>query len=240
VIYTLFFRRYAPFATFGGGFEGDHRKSASTSLLATARTIGIVSFAPGNVGPVRGSSSGTAFSGAGARVERMLGRHFSKVTSTVTVSSRTIDHVRFSAQTAGANPIVPLAPTIDTFVDFDALFRDRALILSGTVRGDDFPNVEVFAVDAKGQSVLLFEFATSGGQNTGPITRLAGDHSNQTLGSRVVVDPTQPICLGSVGRLDFLTGNPPPETPPGDQAHRADHPFYRSEFLEPSVNGLNR
>ncbi len=69
--YSLVFRRYAPFATFGGGFEGDNRTVASTSLAATARTIGVIGFSPGSVGPLNTSSSGTAFSGAGALVKNL-------------------------------------------------------------------------------------------------------------------------------------------------------------------------
>lgn len=115
--YALFFRRYAPFASFGGGFEGDHRTSSSTILTATARTVGAISFAPGHVDPISGSSSGTAFVGAGALVERLLGRHISKVTASVSVSTATLGCIRFSAQTAGANPMIPLAPAIDTYVD---------------------------------------------------------------------------------------------------------------------------
>src|SRR5262245_25276643 len=131
MIYTLFFRRYAPFDTFGGGFEGDRRKGASTSLTDSARTIGHISFAPGNVGGMSSGSSGTAFAGAGAFVERLLGRHVSKVTSSVTVKTRSVDQLHFTAQTAGANPMVPLAPDIDTFVDIGVLFRRQALEISG-------------------------------------------------------------------------------------------------------------
>jgi hypothetical protein len=183
MIYGLFFRRYAPFDTFGGGFEGDHRTAASTRLTDTARTVGALNFAPGNVGNMRGESSGTTFAGLGAYVERLLGRHFSKVTSSVSVSTRSLDCLRFTAQTAGANPMVPGAPAIDTFLDMTVLFRKQALVLEGTLRGDSFPNAEVFVTDARGQSVLLLAYATDAGRNTGPMTRLAGDHSEQRLGS---------------------------------------------------------
>ena len=183
MIYGLFFRRYAPFATFGGGFEGDNRDTGSTSLSASARTIGALNFAPGNVGNMIGDSSGTSYAGFGAFVERMLGRHVSHVTSSVSVSTRTVDTLRFTAQTAGANPMVPLAPAIDTFLDMQIVFRDQAIEFSGKMRGDDFPNAELFVTDATGQAVMLFEFATSGGRTTGPMTRLAGDHSSVVLGS---------------------------------------------------------
>lgn len=183
MIYGLFFRRYAPFATFGGGFEGDDRSNSSTSLTATARTIGSLMFAPGNVSDVSGASSGTAFSGLGAKVQRLLGNHLSKVTASVAVSTRSLDCLRFVAETSGANPMIPAAPAIDTYLDMEITFRGQAIVLSGTLRGDDFPNAEVFVTDATGQAVLVFEFATDGGQTTGPMTRLAGDHSGQVLGT---------------------------------------------------------
>ena len=78
--------------------------------------------------------------------------------------------------------MVPMAPTIDTFVDAYVIFRERTLQIEGTVRGDDFPNAEVFVVDRMGGSVLLFDFKTSGGQQTGPMTRLWGAHEKQLLG----------------------------------------------------------
>src|SRR5205085_12650188 len=59
--YTLVFRRYAPFEAFGGGFEGDGRTGPSTRLTDTARTSGIIGFAPGRVGELKAGSSGTAF-----------------------------------------------------------------------------------------------------------------------------------------------------------------------------------
>jgi hypothetical protein len=181
--YAFFFRRYAPFESFGLGFEGDSRSGASTSLTATARTIGALNFAPGSVGELTGTSSGTTYTGFGARVSQLLGRYHSKVTSSVSVKTRSTDCVRFTAQTAGANPMIPGAPDIDTYVDVEILFRPKALVISAAVRGDDFPNCEVFVTDSKGRACLLLDFATSGGRNTGPMTRLAGDNATQVIGS---------------------------------------------------------
>jgi hypothetical protein len=79
--------------------------------------------------------------------------------------------------------MIPKAPAIDTFLDFQVVFRKHTLELSGTLRGDNFPNAEVFVTDATGQAALIFEFATDGGQTTGPMTRLAGDNSGQQLGT---------------------------------------------------------
>lgn len=94
--------------------------------------------------------------------------------------------------TAGANPLVPGAPDIDTFIDVSARFGSTAITIDGTVRGDTFPNAEVFVVDAVGNRVLLWDYATTGDQNTGPMTRLAGSHSSATLGSFSVRLPIGP------------------------------------------------
>jgi hypothetical protein len=44
-VYFLVVRRYAPFSSFDGGFEGDSRTEATVNPMATARTIGVVAFA---------------------------------------------------------------------------------------------------------------------------------------------------------------------------------------------------
>jgi len=182
-MYWLVFRRYAPFESFGGGFEGDNRKTASTSITDSARTVGAVEFAPGQIGQVRGFSSGTEYVGVGKKIAEALGRHFSKVNASVSVKSKSVDTLRFSAQTSGANPMVPLAPAIDTFIDARITFAERRLQIQGTVRGDDFPNAEIFIIDRFGGAALLFEFETTGGKETGPMTRLWGAHKKQVIGS---------------------------------------------------------
>lgn len=180
--FLLVFRRYAPFAEFGFGFEGDHRTEASTSLDATARTTGKVPFARGSIGTIDATSSGTQYTGGGDWLRKLGGRHMSDVARTIAQKTIGPTFISFSASTAGANPMVPGAPAIDTFVDFRAEWIGTGMRFSGTVRGDDFPNAEVFVVDAKGVGCLLFDGRTTGGQNTGPMTRLAGAHAAQALG----------------------------------------------------------
>ena len=79
--------------------------------------------------------------------------------------------------------MVPAAPDIDTFVDFGVEWIGNGLRFRGSVRGDDFPNAEIFVLDSKGFGCLLFDGRTTGGQDTGPLTRLAGSHESQNLGS---------------------------------------------------------
>jgi len=179
----LVFRRYAPFKQFGFGFEGDNRSGPSVSMSATARTIGMVPFERGSIGALTASSSGTEFTGAGDWLKHKAGRHTSKVSSKLVSNGVSVSAVRFTASTAGANPMVPGAPAIDTFVDFSATWIGNSIRFEGGLRGDDFPNAEVFVVDPAGKACLLFDGRTTGGQDTGPMTRLAGTHDKQKLGS---------------------------------------------------------
>jgi hypothetical protein len=193
----LLVRRYAPFATFGGGFEGDTRTEATTSPTATARTIGIVSFEPSGVLGFTSYSSGSTFEGAGPWLAEKIGRHFSKVKAELSNVSVTPGTLSFTVHTAGANPLVPIvAPDIDTYVDFKVTFGDSPRY-EGTVRGDTFPNAEVFVVEPNMREVLLFDYRTAGGRNTGPLTRLAGDNSGVVLGHFdvlvVAIGPQVPV-----------------------------------------------
>jgi hypothetical protein len=75
------------------------------------------------------------------------------------------------------------ATDIDTILDVRVEWIANTLRVQGSVRGDDFPNAEVFVLDAEEKGCLLFDGRTTGGQNSGPITRLAGAHDGQRLGS---------------------------------------------------------
>jgi hypothetical protein len=188
--FLLVFRRYAPFDVFGMGFEGDHRSGPSVSLASTARTIGIVEFIRGDILSFRSFSSGTRFVGSlatdaffmgGFNILMLRGQKFSNVTKTLT-RMVTPDSIGLSASTAGANPLVPGAPDIDTFVDFNVQWLGANLVMQGRVRGDDFPNAEVFVLDSTGTACLLFDGRTTKDKDVGPMTELAGSHETQTLG----------------------------------------------------------
>ncbi|MCW5633741.1 MAG: hypothetical protein KIT17_10430 [Rubrivivax sp.] len=182
--YTLIFRRYAPFDSFGLGFEGDGRSAASTRLDVTARTIGVVVFDEHDVTSISATSSGTEYVAAGQRVREFLGRHTSEVAANVRVIARRSGYLRFRASSAGGNPMLGfLAPNIDTFVEIGVLFFGHELLVNGIVSGDDFPNAEVFLASPGGGAQLLFDFHTTGGRHSGPFTRLAFDHEDNVLGT---------------------------------------------------------
>lgn len=183
--FFLIVRRYAPFTTFGLGFEGDVRKGASTSSTATARTIGVVSFDSRHVLGYCSFSSGSEFFGAGKWLTAKIGKHYSTVKSKVTDIK--IDPkgtgLSFIVHTAGSNPLIPIiAPDIDTFVDLKVNFFGTYNRYEGNVRGDSFPNAEVFIDEPDGKKILLFDFRTAGGRDTGP-SALFGNHSGDILGT---------------------------------------------------------
>lgn len=195
----LYMRRYAPFGTFGGGFEGDHRDGPSTDTAATARTVGVAMFGPNGVESYTGYSSGTAWMPAAALAPprlspfpypspRKINRVYGKVNTTISKLKVNGNTISFTMHTEGANPMVPGAPDIDTFVDFEACFGD-GMHYKGRVRGDSFPNAEIFVLERSGRTIPLFDFRTKGGRNTGPFSRLFGSGSDNVLGRFEVVAP---------------------------------------------------
>jgi hypothetical protein len=179
--YGLYFRRYAPFATFGFGFEGDKRSTASTSLKATSRTYGWVMFNQFEIVHRFADSSGTHYHSS---VWGEIVGH-SKVSMAVVRSSLAGPGlIEFTASTAGSNPLVPKSPDIDTTVTARFDFgQPKFMHISGEVFGDNFPNLEVFLLCYRSShAALLIDGRTTGGRNTGPMTRLSGAHSRQSLG----------------------------------------------------------
>lgn len=182
--YMLVFKRYAPFETFGFGFEGDKRTAPSSKRGATARTIGVVEFTQTSVSSkILGYSSGSRwFSDAPLT--------YSDVTAKVSTQTASGSAIAFTASTAGALPLIPGAPDIDTFVDLHAKFSPIDIAFSGKVRGDTFPNAEVWVYDgtATAKHALLFDFRTGGNRDTGPFG-LAGSHEKTILGRFQIIVP---------------------------------------------------
>jgi hypothetical protein len=200
--FGLYFRRYAPFDTFGANiialgqrFEGDKRRAASTSLKATSRTYGCVMFNMYGIVYRMAGSSGTRF-------HPLLFREIvgmAKVSMTVVRSNLAGPGLfEFTASTAGSNPLVPKSPDIDTIIKARVDFgKPRVLRLDGEVFGDNFPNLEVFLVCYRSaHTALLIDGRTTGGRDTGPYTRLLGSHSGHSLGRFSVA-----LALNETGEL---------------------------------------
>ena len=181
--WVLDFRRYAPFNSFGGGFHGDGR--SVPDYEGTSRTRGVVEF-----DPAAGTAKGTGSSGVSYHVAWPSYQKTATTSCTVSKLTRTGRDLRFTVHTAGSLPLIPGAPDIDTYIDFSVTRLGDKLVYGGLVRGDNFPNAEVFIHRAgvtKPTPVAVWHFATTGGRNTGPMTRLAGAHKYKVLGSFVGV-----------------------------------------------------
>ena len=180
MIYTVVFKRYAPFSSFGGGYHGDGR--ITPSLLRTARTWGFVTF-----GLSEGVISSSTMSSPTFKVDEPSKRKTGIPRIKVKTTRKTDTQLEFSAHTAGANPMVSLSPDIDTFLDI----RITETEIHGCLRGDDFPSAEVYLqVGASGvgslicsKSQLLYHFQTPYGGIKGPFTRLFGTHQGQWIGA---------------------------------------------------------
>lgn len=169
--FGLHFRRYAPFEKFGiPSFKGDGR-GASTSLQATSRTYGCVLFNQFGILNRFGGSSGTE--------DANLVLHFleRKAMSAVSISAERSNDAGpallvFTASTAGSNPLIPASPDIDTKVVVRVDWGSgQAMRVSGTVAGDDFPNLEVFIrCYRSGRSALIVDGRTDRNRYTGPFT----------------------------------------------------------------------
>jgi hypothetical protein len=195
--FGLYFRRYAPFSSFGRfeagrtgfDFEGDYRTTGSTSLSdpnATSRTYGFVIFNQFDIINKFSGTSGSHFRSWGSGGNTNFGDYtaHAKVSMTVVRDRLTGPGlIQFTAHTAGANPFIPGSPNIDTFVKARFSFGSKSLDVTGETFGDNFPNLEVFLhCYHNKRSALLLDGHTTGDRDSGPATRLIGAHSDQSLG----------------------------------------------------------
>ena len=197
--FALYFRRYAPFETFGylpllnmsSRFEGDNR-SASTSLNVTSRTYGAVFFDQEGVFYhfANADATKTQFDPWGvfrAPWEPSTITGHAHVAMAVDQDSTMFPgEFSFSASTAGAMPLLPnsLTPDINTFVNVTADFHfQNVLRINGEVFGDNFPNLEVFVICLRSrQTALLLDGQTTGGRDSGPLWRLNSSNNKFLLG----------------------------------------------------------
>lgn len=180
MVYTVVFKRYAPFSTFGGGFHGDGR--VLPSPFASARTWGFVSFelSQGVIG-FAAMSSPTWHKWTPGNKDTQ------KPSIKLSREKKSGTELTFTAHTAGANPQTPgyVTPAIDTFLDI----RLTPTEINGCLRGDDFPSAEVYLLSGEvnpnslqcSHHQLLCHFATPHGGLEGPATRLWGKHGGQWL-----------------------------------------------------------
>ncbi|HJZ76174.1 MAG TPA: hypothetical protein VKE51_30775 [Vicinamibacterales bacterium] len=220
-VFGFYFRRYAPWALFGGvnpytnvfgNFEGDNRKT-STSLKVTARTYGCVMFNRAEIVHWFAGSDFTRFHPTlGAVITGLAKGDHTMVRSRLAGP----DIFGFSASTAAHNPLVKPSPDINTFVDVTIDFGTPAtLAIRGAVFGDVFPNLEVFLVCYRSaRTALLVDgqapTAMLGGTNVGPVLALPGAGKDQSLGkinAHLMLDERGTLANNSTVRPSHLFPN---------------------------------
>ena len=167
--YSLSVRSYAPFQRFGGGFEGDARGPSTSSLVSSRIAVRLV-FNPqtGRIGKPAATSSGTTFLPLGTSA-------MGEPRATLARADRLDQGFLIALDVAGANPLVLGAPDIDLHVNLRIALNVGSLSVVTSLRGDRFPNAEVFITDGAGRSQMVVTYETSGGAVTGPTFRLPGD-----------------------------------------------------------------
>lgn len=162
----VYLRSFAPWESFGGGFEGDNR-GPSTSLDATSRISGRVTInaATGEILGQEVTTSGTRC--IGEPCMSAFGPEIS--VSDVSINTRSANGV-LTLSIAGSNPkFGGFAP------DIDATLTLNLSDFSGRLVGDAFPSAEAFIV-GPGGARMLHTFSTPGGAQTG-LWRLFGENS---------------------------------------------------------------
>ena len=189
--FSMTLRRFAPFESFGGGFQGDaksrHIPAAnegtggfSTDPNATSRTSLTIA--------VEGQVITQPAGHADLSRHPLLGEGRAKVRTTSTSVPASSTDGELDAQSAAAMPLtlanghlsfVPWAPDIDSDVELTYEQKPHALEVAGAVWGDRFPNAELFLSDRSQTSVMVGTFQTEAGA-AGPLLELFG------AGARVV------------------------------------------------------
>jgi len=179
---TLFMRSFAPWDWFGAEppicfsncYKGNNRSfTTSRDPSVTSKVTGVVRFLLPSMVIVGGP---TAHSDESRDIYGRKATGDPKISATATGNGKL--HMEF----AGANPLDPFAPDIDTKLDISAQTVGGQACYSGHLYGDAFPNAEVFVVNSHDQAVMLQTFTTTGGQNTGPIHFLPFNN-NRDMGS---------------------------------------------------------
>ena len=217
----VYVRRYAPFATFGGGFKGDNRTYSERSE-ASSKTCGIVpielhadrlailqpvGFSSGSRHRLSGEMRGTAVGSVAATVRN---RHADRRSASFTlhtegnlpITSMALSGASWSGERRdSSNRTVELSPDIDTFLDMSIELQKTEIRFHGQVRGDGFPNLEVFVLDDLGSALGLVDWRTASGWH-GPFHRLFGAKSKNVLAT---FDRSAAFHRGQ-----FRSANPPP------------------------------
>ncbi|WP_344980426.1 RHS repeat-associated core domain-containing protein, partial [Compostibacter hankyongensis] len=190
--HPIHIRSFAPYETFGGGFEGDSR-GYSTALglgeggSVTSRVQYAFSVDPSartfNVGHVWSNESRHPILGTANATPNDK--------ANITGFSSSMDKegnstVSFTANLSAANPLTePLSPDIDVHTKFTLTENERKGTLNVNVvqTGDAFPSAEVFIGDTNGNQLFIGVSPAMGN----PYTSLRGDNHRPMISVKFTV-----------------------------------------------------
>ena len=208
----IFVRAFAPFKTFGGGYEGDNRQfTTDTSVTAKIRwvfTFDVAMMRQVDKADTESSPSygegwfpsimayTAPFSAKFQHDGKVGGKADSKGSQVIESVGRPGTGFVLTGDLAGANPLVGGAADIDVQVSIKAIKREGKIEFSGNLTGDAFPNAEVFIRDAAGDAFMLHTFETTGTAATGPYAFLPG-HNHRPMGSFA-----KSVKVSAIGLID--------------------------------------
>lgn len=167
-------RSYAPFKTFGPFFARYHGDDRGHSLdrNASYRTSATINY----------DTETNKRSVAGGRsLSYKAGTSPEDGTYSNTYTKDRSDGNKLDVHSYGNNADQPGSWDIDQFTKLEVgingdIKGDHVLNITGAISGDDFPNQESMVYDSKGNGLWLGNFATSGGEGTGPTMDLAKEN----------------------------------------------------------------
>ena len=183
--FPIHVRSFAPFETFGGGFEGDgDNRGYSTSLSASSRISQkfTVDATKGKKPGLKTWCAPSSHPILGDATEIPKGKISNFKTSKGSKGEKVVS---FTASYSGANPLVPASPDIDVSTRFTIIENEKMgyLKISVTQVGDRFPAAETFITDKKGNSLFIGVSPYEGD----PFISLPGDNKRLMMTSNLTI-----------------------------------------------------
>lgn len=190
--YPVHVRSFAPYETFGGGFHGDGSKRGFTTAKGVAEGGTVTarvqqSFTVDPTGATVTGNKGWADKSS----HPLLGEATATVSSSITGFKASSDDagnstVSFTANMAGANPLVPGSPDIDVHTNFTLTENLEAgtLNVNAVQTGDAFPAAETFIGDTSGNQLFIGVSPAIGN----PYSSLPGDGDKNMMSANFTVN----------------------------------------------------
>ena len=179
--YPIYVRAFAPFETFGGGFNGNGvNRGYTTSLSATSKLVQTFKMDPSThkYTDLRTWSDPTYHPYLGTKTASDKGNISNFMHKSNKDGSNTVS---WTSSMSGHNPLVPYAPDIDVKTNFSLTENTKmgTLDIMAVQSGDKFPAAETFIQDTKGNALFIGVSPYDGN----PYTSLPGDNDRPMMTS---------------------------------------------------------